>query len=199
MDQTKIIDKIKFGKQDTTAYPVIASTSYTNIVVEAYKYESLKQFEITDKIVLSQIKKMLKPLVESKYNIEYFYVKQRIHKEIKVANLCHHGWYFNKVTNKFNMNDTNMRGTLNVGAVAVTDYIAPIKTGCLNGKRVNCLTFNSFAERDVHIRRQSRFPIHENSFKFTYSNDGLYLEMVSIAYSEELKKAVATLHVFVVI
>ncbi len=195
MDQTTVTDRIKLGSISMPPFPIMWSFCAMSPVIESHKFESLKQFQIRDKEVLNKIKKLIKPLVQEKYDIEYFQVKQKVFKEIQTASLSFHTWYYSKISNgKTDMTDAEFQKNIIVGAVSVNDYIAEPNKKSFGGKANNKLILNGFGERAVCVRKQLKSPKNENSFDITCNH--LYdIKLVTVAYVPEIKKAVVTCHI----
>jgi hypothetical protein len=195
MDQTEITERVKFGVVHVPPYPIMWSYCAMSPVIDSQQLESIKQFNIVDKDVLRQIKKLVKPLVQDSYDIEYFMVKQKVFKEIETASMSFHTWYYSKVSNgSTDMSDAEFQGKIIIGAVSVNDFIAEPTKKSFGGKKSNKLVLNGLGERAVLLRRQLKSPKNENSFRITC--DTLFdIKFVTVAYITELKKAVVTLHI----
>ena len=164
-------------------------------VIESHEFESLRQFQIRDKEVLSQLKRLIKPLIKDGYTFEYYSVKQKVLKEIQTASLSFHTWYQSKmVDNLTDMTDDSFQGKLIVGGVLATDYIAEPSKTTFGDAITNKLVLNGLGERAVYLRKQLKSPKNENSFKITTSHY-FDIKLITVAYVPEIKKGVITLHI----
>lgn len=200
LDQGSITKRIKFGVSHMPPYPIVWSFGSMSPVIDSHQLESIKQFQIRDKEVLKQISRLVKPLVQNNYSIEYFDVKQKIFKEIQTASLSFHAWLHTKLSqidDKLDANDmTNAFFLKNmiIGAVSVNDFIAEPTPKSFGGKNINKLVLNNLGERAVYLRRQLKSPKNENGFRIV-SDHLVDVKFVSVGYSPELLKAVVTMHI----
>jgi hypothetical protein len=195
MEQIEITDRIKFGNNHMPPFPILRNFCSASPVVESMQFESLRQFNIRDKDIMKNLKKMIKPLVSDGYDIEYFFVKQRIFKEIQTASVSHHAWFYYQMSNKgLDMTDVDLEGTIVSGGVSVNDYIAIPTKSSFGGHRINNLTLNGLGKRTVCLQDQAQSPSNENAFRILQDNNYM-LKLISVAYIEKIKKAIVTLHV----
>ncbi len=195
MNQTEITERIKFGPVYVPPSPIMWNYCAMSPVIDAQQFESLKQFNIVDKDVLKQIKKLVKPLTQETYDIEYFMIKQKVFKEIQTGSMSFHAWYYSKISNgSTDMSEADFQGKIIIGAVSVNDFIAEPTKKSFGGKKSNKLVLNGLGERVVLLRRQLKSPKNENSFRITCETI-FDIKFVTVAYVPELKKAVVTLHI----
>lgn len=196
-DQSEVTKRIKLGDAYMPPYPTMWSFCAMNPVIDSQQFESLTQFQIKDKEILREIKRLVKPLAQDNYDIDYFCVKQKVFKEIQIASLSFHTWYFSKLSNGSNdMSNANFQDKIIVGAVSINDHIGEPTEKSFGGRPNNKLVLNGFGERGVYIRRQLKSPKNENSFRIITNSEPIDIKLVSIAYVPHLKKAVVTLHIF---
>ena len=194
-DQSLVTERIKMGTIHMPPYPIMWCSCAMSPVIEAQQFESLKQFQIRDNEVLRKIKKLLKPIARSDYDIEYFRVKQKVFKEIQAVSLSFHTWYFSKISaGVLDMTDAEFQGNLIIGGVSVNGFISEPTEKAFGTRIHNKLVLNGLGKRAVNMRRQLKSP--KNECAFTIVSDKLVdIELVTIAYEPNIKKAVVTLHV----
>lgn len=197
LDQSQISERIQFGKKYVPPYPYSTDIhGVLNPVIDAFQFETLRQYENRDKDVLHQLKKTIKPLLDDDYEIEYYRVRQKVSKESKSCAIAFHSWYYTKLTDgDTDMTDEEFKGRIYVKAIAINDEVDELNSKSLGGRLANGLLFNKTAEREIHVRRNSYIPRFENTFKLTHLDDDNDPEFFTICYSEDLKRAVVTLHI----